>query len=226
MAAGQPHGEEAPRCKAKAKTTGARCRQPAAPGFKVCRVHGGATPVGIASAAFKHGRYSRHLPHGLVALYEERLADPDILSLHHDIALLDARQATLLTELRTAAGQQAPAWDEAGRAFELFSVAMRLGNVPEMERKLGLLGDVLTEGAAETRKEEACWERVLDVVEQKRKLVESERKRLLEGQQYIAVDRLMVLVAALIDAVRRHVEDRHTLAAISTEIGRLVPTSP
>jgi hypothetical protein len=40
-------------------------------------------------------------------------------------------------------------------------------------------------------------------------------------QQTITSERAMLLVAALVDAVRRHVEDRRVLEAIGEELGRV-----
>ena len=47
----------APRCPAKAKRTGKRCRAPAVKGWRVCRVHGarGGAPRGKAHGMWKHG---------------------------------------------------------------------------------------------------------------------------------------------------------------------------
>ena len=46
-------------CKAKAKTSGVQCRNPAAYGMKVCRMHGARKPQtilkGKAHPSFKHG---------------------------------------------------------------------------------------------------------------------------------------------------------------------------
>jgi hypothetical protein len=41
-------------------------------------------------------------------------------------------------------------------------------------------------------------------------------------QQMITTDRAMLLVAALVDAVRRHVDDRRVLDAIGREVERIV----
>ena len=41
-------------------------------------------------------------------------------------------------------------------------------------------------------------------------------------QQTITADRAMLLVAALVDAVRRHVADRKLLDAIGREVERIV----
>lgn len=47
----------APRCTAKAKTTGCRCKGPAVKGWRVCRMHGakGGAPSGPANGMWRHG---------------------------------------------------------------------------------------------------------------------------------------------------------------------------
>ena len=52
--------QDAPRCKAKSKRTGQRCKAPAVRGWNVCRFHGarGGAPKGKANGAWKHGYYS------------------------------------------------------------------------------------------------------------------------------------------------------------------------
>jgi hypothetical protein len=53
----------APRCHAKAKTTGNRCKSPAVTGWAVCRMHGagGGAPVGSANGAWIHGGRSNEV---------------------------------------------------------------------------------------------------------------------------------------------------------------------
>jgi hypothetical protein len=52
---------DAPRCTAKAKRTGERCKCPAVTGWKVCRVHGanGGAPCGSKHPNYRHGTRSR-----------------------------------------------------------------------------------------------------------------------------------------------------------------------
>ena len=47
----------APRCRATAKTTGSRCKAPAVTGWAVCRMHGagGGAPQGKANGMWRHG---------------------------------------------------------------------------------------------------------------------------------------------------------------------------
>lgn len=50
----------APRCTAKAKSTGMRCEAPAVRGRKVCRCHGarGGAPKGAGNGLYRHGLYT------------------------------------------------------------------------------------------------------------------------------------------------------------------------
>lgn len=66
------------------------------------------------------------------------------------------------------------------------------------------------------------WPEIVSLIEQRRKLVETERKRLVEMQQMITAEQAAVLIAALTDAVRRHVDDPDALAAIASEFDRLL----
>ncbi|MBI1173294.1 hypothetical protein GC209_18050 [bacterium] len=53
--------QDAPRCHAKAKSTGQRCKAPAVNGWAVCRMHGagGGHPAGKAPPTWKHGMRSK-----------------------------------------------------------------------------------------------------------------------------------------------------------------------
>lgn len=52
---------DAPRCRAKAKSTGAACKAPAVRGWAVCRMHGahGGAPAGPGNGNWRHGERSR-----------------------------------------------------------------------------------------------------------------------------------------------------------------------
>ena len=51
----------APRCTAKSKRTGERCKAPAVKGWRVCRMHGawGGHTAGSSHPSWKHGMRSR-----------------------------------------------------------------------------------------------------------------------------------------------------------------------
>ena len=65
---------QSPRCSARSKRTGERCRAPAVKGWTVCRFHGagGGGPKGKRNGMYKHGIYTKEA-------IEERRALSDLL---------------------------------------------------------------------------------------------------------------------------------------------------
>ena len=195
------------------------CKGKPVSGGTTCRFHGGTVPRGALSSSFKHGRYSQYLDGKALDRYQRGLSDRQLLVLEDEIALVDTRLGELLERLGK---HDVPAWDRVRARFGDLDAAARSGDREALRLALVGLSAAINEGMGDRE----AWADVLDIVDQRRKLVESERKRMLEAQQFVAVGQVMLMVAALNDAVRRHVKDRDTLAAISGEIRRLAPTAP
>jgi len=121
-------------CEARSKQSGVQCRKAPEPGRNVCRIHGGATPRGLASADWKHGRYSKVLPPNLRDAYERARTDTELIPLRDELALLDARLGELVGSL---ADGGTVLWDDLGAAWANLEVAQRHGDV---ERTRTLLG--------------------------------------------------------------------------------------
>jgi len=70
---------DAPRCRATAKSTRQRCRDPSKQGWNVCRLHGagGGAPSGSAHPNFKHGLRTKKMQEvsRLVALLGKQARD-------------------------------------------------------------------------------------------------------------------------------------------------------
>jgi hypothetical protein len=181
-----------------------------------CRMHGGNAARGLAAGNFRTGRRSKYLPQRLLPQYEQALRDPDLLALREDIALVDARLADVLQRVDT--GESGQIWRDLRQAFDEFVDARRSGDLPSMRVALERIEQLITRGSSDA----AAWRDVAELLEQRRRLVESERRRLVESQQMLTVERAMVLLAAVVDIIRRHVTDRTALAAISAELGGLV----
>ena len=213
--------EVAVRCTAKAKTTGERCKRPAAVGSSKCYIHGGKTVTrGSESVTFKHGRYSKDLPTRLSSRYAEALADTELLSLRDDVALVDARISELLT--RIDKGESGRIWSKLAEAKAEFVVARTANDVPVMSQWLAEILRLIDAGNAD-------WMIVSDIVglqDHKRKLGESERKRLIEMRQIITTEQAAVLLGAITDIIVRNVTDRDTRARISAELTRIADSSP
>jgi len=206
-------------CQAKAKKTQKQCRRRAVKGKRVCTVHGGLTPSGIASPHFNTGRHSKHLPERLSERYLESINDPELLDLAADISLVDARMEDLLSRVDT--GESGALWKTAQSVFFDFRSANASGDQDKMTVALTELNRILNLGVDDYK----AWDEVGKTLEQRRKLVESERKRLVDMEQMITVERTMVLLSAVISVIRDNVTDRKTLRKISTDIGQLISSN-
>ena len=203
-------------CKAKSKSTGERCRRYAVKGYEVCQVHGGATPRGIANPNTKHGRYSKDLPTRLAGKYKEAQADPDLLNLRSEISLVDARTAELIQQVDT--GESGRIWHAVRDTYKELNLAIQTNDSSWMLKCLTTLDSLISAGT----RDYAVWREISANIEQRRKLVESERTRLVQMQQMITSERAMLLIAAVVDIVRENVDDTKVLRAISADVGKLI----
>lgn len=199
-------------CTATSKRTGERCKANAMKGKDVCRHHGGKSKVGAGVSTYRDGRYSRYLPERLAAKYEEASNDTELLSLREDVALLDARLAELVGRLDT--GETVQSWLLLSGLWS----AYREGDVEESAGAERRIGELIEHGLSEG----SMWGEINALLDSRRKLVEGERKRLVDMQQMVTAERAMAFVVAVVAAVKNHVRDPEALAAVSADIARLV----
>lgn len=183
-------------CTATAKRTGERCRAAAMRGQAVCRMHGGKSLRGQASALYKHGRYSKDLPARLVARYEAAEVDDDLLVQRAEIAVLEARLAELIEGLDR--GETGRLWAELRAHQQAADEAQRANDLPAMAEHLNAMRQLVQQGAAEADR----WREVRSLIQDRRRLVESERKRLVDLQQMITTKQALILAGALVAAVQ------------------------
>lgn len=177
-----------------------------------CRFHGGKTPVGVSASRFQHGRYSRDFPSRLIGRYEQALADPEVSSVREEIALVDARTSDCLS--RVDSKEAGIHWQAVRKAIADVQGAH---DAPTRETAVKQAVDACSLALSDY----AAWAEVLDLVERRRKLAETETKRLTAMGQQITAEKAMLLLAAVVDIVRRNVTDPGQLKAISREISAL-----
>lgn len=203
-------------CTAKSKRTGERCQQQAMSGSKVCYHHGGKTPKGVASPHFKTGRYSAHMPARLLDRYNEAANDPQLLELSHEIALLDSRLADLLT--RVDSGEAKTLWEKARKINQEIQKAVHDENYGRLMVQSAELDYVIGSGLMDHE----AWYEIHSIIDQRRKLAESERKRIVEAEQMVKADKALTLATALLSAIKENVTDRNTLSAIQMSFTKLL----
>lgn len=202
------------RCGARTKAAG-RCKKaPLANGR--CRLHGGASPSGIAHPRFKHGRYSSYLPPQMSERYGTALNDPELLDLRHEVALLDARIGDVLGKLET--GETSGRWQRARDAFHALGGAIAVRDRQLTQAAMTDLAKEIETGGTEAD----VWGELVKLIYHRRKLVDSESRRRQVLHQMISLERAMAWFSALAEVVRRHVPERDRLQAIQVEMSRLM----
>jgi hypothetical protein len=99
-----------------------------------------------------------------------------------------------------------------------FEASMTDPDLLALAREISLLDTLLEELVTDA----TDWGSIADLVERRRRLVESERKRLAEMNQTLTVTEAVALASKLIDITRRYVTDQSVLAAIGREITALL----
>lgn len=208
------------RCTARSKRTGEPCKRYPTPGRKVCRFHGGHQLRGIASPHWKDGKYSKVLPLGMTAAYERARTDPELIALRDELAVVDARLTTLLGDI--TAGAPSDLWQQLRATWTRIETAQARSDTATATEGLRTLRELIQQGAAAS----AGWAEVYEAMALRRSLADTERKRLEAMQATVTVDRVLALMTALGQSVRKHVKDRATLVAITEDIADLVRGNP
>jgi len=164
-----------------------------------CKLHGGKSLKGAAAPSFKHGRYSKYIPKNLEARYANALSDPQLLELNDEIALLDARLTQLLERIEV--GESHSLWLEAQRAIMQLQAGVRSQNRNKIEQALIRLDQLVKSGLNEYR----AWHEVESIIQQRARLVESQRRRAIELEVMIQIPEVLAYMAALSLAVRKRV---------------------
>lgn len=249
--------QHANKCSATSKRSGLECKSPAITGHQKCRMHGGSSPKGIASANFKTGRFSRYLPTAILQLYDEACKDKELTALREHIALIDALLGDRLEKIYR--GESVDFWATLQRLHKQFSEDFELLGYLSGEDSLLSDDDDFPELIEETTKakksrkkasgaedlskvrsrlketlktinhtieygEETYYvfEAVQPLIEQRRKICESETRRLEKMNQMITAEQAFAMVARLADIVKRYITEPEQLRQICKELAQTV----
>ena len=136
---------------------------------------------------------------------------------------------------RSRRGLAAPAWKDGRYSktlpADLADTYERARTDPELlalrdelalvDVRLMSLLERLAEGETSTG-----WAKVYEALELRRRLVETERKRVQWLQTVLTAEQAMAFVGALVASVKRHVQDRAILQAISDDLEAVLRARP
>lgn len=179
-----------------------------------CRLHGGKSLKGVASPTFKHGRYSKYMPQGMGERFREALNDPALLSLDKDVAIIETRLTELLASMKEPGGAWSAVieWKDKVLAARASNDAALLGAALN-----GLIGAIVAGGGERER-----WAEVGELIEGRRRVIDSIRKHEVQAQEVLTLGQAMGLFTALAQAVKQNVQDRESLRRISEQFQRLM----
>ncbi len=202
-------------CTATSKRTGKPCKEHVVAGRTTCYHHGGSTPRGFALPQTTTGRHSKDLPTRLAARYEESRTDPEILNLTEEIALADA----LIEDARRGLdhGESGRLFKAMKDAWDDLTTAQREKDASGVQMAISELGALIRQGVGAY----AARDETMQLVERRRRLVDSEGKRRVAMRDSISSEKAMVLVSVLLESVIRNVRDPEALAAVTADFGAL-----
>lgn len=187
-----------------------------------CKMHGGKSLRGSALPQFVDGEHSKYSPpQRLLEGYREARSDKEILKLTEEIAMCDARLKELVRNLDV---NEAPAlWRDLRAEVDQARAALAQ-QPPDQEtasRHVGEIFRLVYRGASDADR----WDEYKSMADLRRKLAESERRRLVEMHQMLTAESMLIIIGGVVQAIRKHVNDARLLAAISTEIGSVLSRS-
>lgn len=194
------HGSGIFRCGARTRD-GGTCDNPPMKERTRCRMHGGATPRGLASPHHKHGRRSRALPQHLLDRYEDALADSELLSIREDVALLTALIDDKLAQW--ANSNQGPNWQDVFNQIDMIVGSFRVWDWTRSEAELRSLASLVSE----RRNEAVVIDEVRSLMDQRARLAVQEHRRMIDLDQVLTVEQVMTIASALAAIVKEEVPD-------------------
>ncbi len=190
-----------------------------------CYFHGGQQRRGEDNPLFKGRGYTRDMPERILHRFAEAMEDPELGGLASEIALLDARIGEVLAKM--PAHESLVGWAIMGSGLGTLNSALShlLAALPEddpsrqdMELALETMTEALTDANAEYR----AWENIESLIQQRRRVVDTERKRESELKANMTYKEVLVFIAQLQTALVEEISDKELLQRIGRRIRRVL----
>lgn len=166
-----------------------------------CRMHGGMSSFGRNSGRYKTGKYSKVLPKSLLDLYEQSLTDEDLLTLKEEIALLDAM---LMEQLENYGYTYASdRWQRIREVYENMKRAQQNDDWRRVQQGMDDLARLIEEGVSDA----AARAEVLELIERRRRLVETEHRMMMNMGLMLSTTQVMKLLSVVVQIIEEHVPD-------------------
>lgn len=198
-----------PICGAR-KKDGNPCRSTATCANGRCKVHGGMSVSGPALPQWIDGRSSKlfaALPRNLAKIAKQSQLDPTRLELQAELGVL---HAMLYDSLKAWDAGGGDAWKQSQTLWEQYRAARDAKDADTMATTIEKLEALAATGYADYRAREETRKIIQDI----RRVGESERKRMIEAELMLSADQVQLLMAKVTDAIMGEVTDPQVLARL------------
>lgn len=176
-----------------------KCLKDAINGTEKCEFHGGIQLRGEAHPSFKTGKYAEALPKQYRKAYARAMADKGLTKLKEQIALCDVREDELVGTLT-----------EGGMPQAMSAFKKKLKKLAEVARTPDVGADQIAmaslkvyEASEDIINIDNVWVKLHKNMEQRRLLVETERRRLESLAAYISMDQVDLLAVKMVQLFRQ-----------------------
>ncbi len=210
-------------CGAKLRGKDRTCRKPPLRGKKRCRLHGGLSPSGNASPNYKTGKYSRYLPTDLRQRYAEFCRDRRGNDLQDEISLVTTHIANLIEQTHLKRSVSGVATIQ-----KLFKDLVAAAKSQDLE-SVAKLDDRMTQALATEGNRAQLWNTIMDRIETRRRLVDTQRKYDIEMGRMLSINEAQEFMAGMCSIIKtvceQHINDRGLAQTILREINTRFQTS-
>ncbi len=130
--------------------------------------------------------------------------------------LWGARLSDVLGRVDT--GESGATWAKARDTYDALIDAMREHDAGKQSQSFRELDRLIGKGLSDY----AAWREIQSLIEQIRKLSESEQKRLVAAQLMISSEQAMSFTVAMLSIIKQHVSDRTVLNNIQLDVTALL----
>ena len=173
-----------------------------------CYMHGGKSLKGLASPTYKGKGYSRYFPRKKLAeIYVRSYDDPELTRLRKDLALVETRLVELIQSLNSE--QSGTLWKQIRKKHQ--ELKRSKTNSKKATKLLHEIGELIESGSSN----HSIWKEIGQQIELRRRLLDSETKRVLTAHQVMTAEEVRMLIDTVANLIRDHVKDRKTLHKIT-----------
>ena len=184
-----------------------------------CKMHGGASPRGVAHPSFKTGRHSLYaqLPDSMREGFEIVRNNPDLMNLDDDIAVVVTRANQLMEQLDTNGSRET--WNSLRSEYDALLEAMRSGNTDDLRRHIETIDGLIKSGTNDA----STWDEIMVTLEQRRKHVETNRRQYEMLGEFVHRDTVIAIMSKIMATIFNEVQDNRVRDRIREEFVAVFP---